>query len=236
MRKLAPILLIFVAGFLGGLAVRSAPALAGGGGAVAGNGDVNGDGSIDLSDAVSLLDWLFLAGPEPARIECPASSPRVPATGLGTCYGAGGEATACAGGECPGQDGFYRTGCPFDGRFVDQGDGTVTDRCTGLIWQQDPSSQKFLWCEALQYCEGLDLGGHADWRLPNLRELQSLVDFGRPDLAIDPVFLALPSGHWTSTTPPSFTDTAWCVVFGFGTSEFVGKDTRLSVRAVRGGN
>ena len=38
---------------------------------------------------------------------------------------------------CPGQDGFYQTGCAPDHRFVDNGDGTVTDNCTGLMWQKD---------------------------------------------------------------------------------------------------
>jgi len=235
MRKIVPTIVIFASGVLAGLALRSGPALAGGGGAAA-NGDVNGDGSIDLSDAVSLLDWLFLGGADPVPIDCPGSSPRLPATGLASCFDAAGEPTPCTGGQCSGQDGFYRTGCPIDGRFTDHGDGTVTDQCTGLTWEKDSSSQKYLWCEALQYCESLGLGGHSDWRLPNARELLSLVHYGRSDPAIDPVFRAVPSGHWTSTSSSLVPDASWCVVFGLGTSEIVGKDARLNVRAVRGGN
>ena len=223
---------IAAAGFLGGLAVRDGPALAVGG---VKSGDINGDGNVDVSDAVSLINWLFLAGPEPVPIQCPDSPPSLPATGQTSCSDAGGAPAECAGPECPGQDGSYRSGCPAEGRFSDNGDGTVTDRCTGLTWQKESSAEKYGWCEALGYCEGLEQSGHADWRLPNARELLSIVDYGRPELAIDPVLSSTPAGHWCSTTQVGFSDSAWCVVFGFGTSEFVGKDTRLNVRAVRGG-
>jgi hypothetical protein len=88
----------------------------------------------------------------------------------------------------------------MDGRFVDHGDGTVTDTCTGLMWQRQTGDvdadggigeqDLVTWCGGLAYCEGLTLGGHDDWRLPNVRELQSLVDYGRTWPALDPVFEA----------------------------------------------
>jgi hypothetical protein len=77
--------------------------------------------------------------------------------------------------------------------FVDNGDGTVTDEATGLMWQQADSGSGMQWEEALAYAEGLSLAGHDDWRLPNAKELQSIVDYTRsPDYtgsaAVDPVF------------------------------------------------
>lgn len=77
--------------------------------------------------------------------------------------------------------------------FADNGDGTVTDNATGLMWMQTDSGEGMNWEGALGYCESLDDAGHDDWRLPNAKELQSIVDYSRsPDTsnsaAIDPVF------------------------------------------------
>src|SRR5262249_38123095 len=90
--------------------------------------------------------------------------------------------------------------CPSEGRFVDNGDGTVTDHCTGLMWQKEAADIRVgQWCDALAYCEDLSLAGHDDWRLPNVRELESIVDYGRIDPAIDPEFGASSSYYWSST-------------------------------------
>ncbi|MEG3754136.1 DUF1566 domain-containing protein [Psychromonas arctica] len=77
--------------------------------------------------------------------------------------------------------------------FIDNGDGTVTDHATGLTWQKQDSQQEMNWQQALDYSEQLQLGGHDDWRLPNAKELQSILDYTRsPDTtnsaAIDPIF------------------------------------------------
>ncbi|MEW6029097.1 MAG: DUF1566 domain-containing protein [Chloroflexota bacterium] len=86
--------------------------------------------------------------------------------------------------------------------FVDNGNGTVTDNATGLTWLQ-PDSGAFNagpfgdgslnWEQALDWCESLDYAGASDWRLPDIKELQSIVDYTRsPDTtnsaAIDPLF------------------------------------------------
>ncbi|MHC4202098.1 MAG: Lcl C-terminal domain-containing protein, partial [Planctomycetota bacterium] len=95
--------------------------------------------------------------------------------------------------------------------FVDNRDGTVTDRATGLTWTKADSGRTMNWAEALEYAEGLSLAGRDDWRLPDVKELQSIVDYTRaPDArapsargaAIDPVFrLTDPeSWFWSSTT------------------------------------
>ena len=108
--------------------------------------------------------------------------------------------------------------------FVDNGDGTITDRATGLTWLQDdsvlldagPRGDGLLnWEEALAWAEDCEYAGYDDWRLPNIKELQSLVDYTRcPDMtasaAIDPLFntgvyidgngLADYHYYWSSTT------------------------------------
>jgi len=99
--------------------------------------------------------------------------------------------------------------------FTDNGNGTITDSATGLMWQQSDSGVGMNWEEALKYAEGLKLGGYDDWRLPNPKELQSIVDYTRSlqttgSAAINPVFetsdIKSPDGRkqsphfWTSTT------------------------------------
>lgn len=99
--------------------------------------------------------------------------------------------------------------------FVDNKDGTVTDRATGLMWAQDDSGKGMDWEHALAYCEGLALAGQNDWRLPSVKELESIVDYTRsPETthtaAIDPLFkttqITDPDGtkdypyFWSATT------------------------------------
>lgn len=213
------------------------------------NGDVNGSGRIDISDAIYLLTYLFSSGPEPVAIECNSCCPQtgsLPATGQTKCYSGVEpyEEIDCASADFPGQDGFYQTGCPMEGRFVDNGDGTVTDNCTGLTWQQATADTNgdvgisdddmITWPKALQYCENLEFVGYDDWRLPNVRELQSIVDCGRWGPAIDPVFSAESSWYWSSSTDAYGPVVAWGVHFRFGTVSIDNKSHDDYVRAVRG--
>jgi hypothetical protein len=122
------------------------------------------------------------------------------------------------------------TGGQNASRLADNKDGTVTDTFTGLMWMknsvdtdghgQKPAPHYPDLCEALAYCENLTFAGHDDWRLPNLRELHSLVDYGRANPAIDPVFGALPRSldttYWSSTTVTAIPDSAWLVFFDLG--------------------
>ena len=88
-----------------------------------GNGDVNGDGTINIADPVYLCAYLFTEGPPPAAIECEECPPcRLPATGQTLCYNERG-LTDCNDPAFPGQDGYYQTGCPVEGRFVDKAKG-----------------------------------------------------------------------------------------------------------------
>ena len=61
--------------------------------------------------------------------------------------------------------------------FVDNGDGTVTDNATGLMWSQDDNAEAINWEMALAYADAATIAGYDDWRLPNIKELQSIVDY-----------------------------------------------------------
>ena len=102
--------------------------------------------------------------------------------------------------------------------FVDNDDGTITDNATGLMWSQDDSGEGMNWEDALAWVQQKNdenYLGHSDWRLPNAKELQSIVDYSRsPDTtgsaAIAPVFdctaITNEAGqsdygfYWTGTT------------------------------------
>ena len=88
------------------------------------------------------------------------------------------------------------------GDFEDVGDGTVRDHATNLQWQKGVSPENLNWSNALDYCEGLDLAGYADWRLPNAKDAASLVDFTPPLWnAAEEFFGTEPKGgFWTATT------------------------------------
>ncbi|MDC7220794.1 MAG: DUF1566 domain-containing protein [Spirochaetales bacterium] len=72
-----------------------------------------------------------------------------------------------------GQDAQYQGIMPS---YTDNGDGTVTDDNTGLMWQQTPPTDKMSYDEAIAYVEDLELGGYTDWRLPTIKESFSLAD------------------------------------------------------------
>lgn len=99
--------------------------------------------------------------------------------------------------------------------YVDNGDGTITDTATGLMWLQNDSGTSMSWQEALGYAEQMEYAGYDDWKLPDAKELQSIVDYTRSpqtthSAAIDPLFNAstiMDEGgsanypfYWTSTT------------------------------------
>lgn len=120
--------------------------------------------------------------------------------------------------------------------FTDNGDGTVTDNATGLVWQQDTPSY-MPWESALNYCEGLNLADHMDWRLPNNKELISIADETKYNPAIDTVFFpnTYSSHYWASTTIQVTFESAFAVLFENGLNFHAGKGINLPVRCVRGG-
>ena len=119
---------------------------------------------------------------------------------------------------------FYRCvrGAPWgDNAFQDNHDATVTDRATGLMWQQEDDGQPRDWSQALRYCETLKLAGYRDWRLPNVKELQTLVDYRYHDPAIDADYFRQQDKRgwfWSSTTHGESSGMAGYVCFGKCTS------------------
>jgi hypothetical protein len=119
--------------------------------------------------------------------------------------------------------------------FTDNLDGTVTDNATGLMWQQVDDNVLRNWEASLAYCEALDLGGHMDWRLPDVKELRSLVDNTRYNPTID---TALFSGtkayyYWSSSTGAEYTYFAGYVAFAYGHVGYDLKTDTAYVRCVR---
>lgn len=123
---------------------------------------------------------------------------------------------------------------PLDRYVVN--DGTVTDTFTGLIWEYNTINNTKTWEQALAYCEGLSLAGHSDWRLPNINELNSLVDYSQYNQAMNPANspIARNARYWSSTTLAYKTDYAWGVSLDYGIVSDA-KSNKLYARAVRGG-
>ena len=135
-------------------------------------------------------------------------SDRLPVTGQTVVYAAN-------------DDGAYRSGVNMPSiRFCDNGDGTMTDNMTGLVWLKNGIDAKY-WSDALSYVEGLNSGsnpgncGCTDWRLPNVNELESILDFSQsmPSSTLGSQgFTNLTNGlYWSSTTCATITNGAWMV-------------------------
>jgi hypothetical protein len=124
--------------------------------------------------------------------------------------------------------------------------GIVTDSATGLQWQDDYSDngdviKRANWKDAIGYCNELSLGGHNDWRLPNINELLSIVDYTKYNPAIDDSFQNVTpnrwKNYWSSTTIVNYPSHAWDVDFRNGYNSFNDKSASYTsvVRCVRSG-
>lgn len=160
---------------------------------------------------------------------------RVPKTGQTTSYATG-------------DDGALQRGVAWPSpRFTDNADGTVTDNLTGLIWLKNASCFGLqTWAGALTAANTLnssecglnDGSAEGAWRLPNVRELGSLIDYGRYNPALPsghPFTGVQTSQHWTSTTPAAYTSYAWYVALGVGHLGYYEKTSSYYVWPVRGG-
>ena len=116
--------------------------------------------------------------------------------------------------------------------------GVVTDSTTTLQWQDDYSDnagsiKQTTWAAAIDYCEALSLDG-GGWRLPNKKELLSIVDYSRANPSINTVFTNTSSSNYLSaTTRANATSAAWIVNFKYGGTGSSGKFGNRSVRCVR---
>ena len=146
----------------------------------------------------------------------------------------------------PGDDGDLQKGIAWPNpRFTDKGNGAVTDNLTGLMWTKDAriTAQK-LWQEALDYVAGMNAGtgtyGYKDWRLPNRKELYSLINF--PNQPSWPFINVQLPDYWSSTTfavdvPWGGTDFAWItqLLGGYVHVDHKSPTTYYYVWPVRGG-
>ena len=154
-------------------------------------------------------------------------------------------------------DGYYQMGNTVTPRFTAGAGaeaGTVTDNATGLMWEQKTNDSTihdyddtYTWVNAfdvfLNGAAGLNtvsFAGYADWRIPNVRELQSIADYGTWSPAINSIFnsggyLTQASNYWSSTTVAVSTGLAWYVPFDNGYVYSNDKANSFYARAVRGG-
>jgi hypothetical protein len=152
-----------------------------------------------------------------------------------------------------GDDGDLEKGVTWPSpRFTDKGDGTVKDNLTGLVWLKDANCfGQRNWAMALTDCNTLNSGecglsdgsAEGDWRLPNVRELHSLIDYSQEDPAMTSghpftnVWYGEPSSlYWSSTTDAGEAGTAWGVTMGGGGVDDPGKTDSGHVWPVRSGN
>jgi hypothetical protein len=146
-----------------------------------------------LDQIQNTLDIQVIPKLDQCCAECPECKAGVPKTGQTTSYS-------------PGDDGALQKGVAWPiPRFTDKGDDTVIDNLTGLIWTKDSLQipNGMLWPDAVAACYELFFAGYDDWRLPNLRELHSLIDYGNhtPALPVDHPFTNVQAGfYWSSTT------------------------------------
>jgi hypothetical protein len=133
-------------------------------------------------------------------------------------------------------------------RFVNNENGTITDTVTGLTWKRCSeglsgaacevgTAATFTWQEALQVAAATNFAGNNDWRLPNIKELGSIVERQCTMPAINEiVFPATPTmSFWTSSPFAENPKFAWNIYFPYGISDGNDKNYRFFVRLVRGG-
>ncbi|MBF0239473.1 MAG: DUF1566 domain-containing protein [SAR324 cluster bacterium] len=122
--------------------------------------------------------------------------------------------------------------------YTDNGNGSIADTSTGLMWQKEDDNSTRTWEAALSYCEALSLGSQTDWRLPNVRELASIVDAATHSPAINSTYFpnTNSSGYWSSSSNAYDSSYAWYVHFSYGDVGYYFKSNTSSyVRCVRGG-
>jgi len=119
--------------------------------------------------------------------------------------------------------------------WVPNGDSIVTDVATGLMWQQQDDGIARSHGDAISYCQGLNLADETGWRLPNIKELISIVDYRSESPATDEAaFLGVTSvDYWSETTHASNPGNAWVVNFLIGITFEESKTDKKNVRCVR---
>jgi len=225
-------------------------------------GDGNGDNEVTIDEIIKAVNRA-LNGCQDDHICSQAGGQRSPASGQTTAYGLG-------------SDGDVRAGAPLS--YTDNGDGTITDNNTGLMWEKKDDSggihdldNTYTWgmvdppytmngTMVTEFLATLNtapcFAGHCDWRIPNVRELHSIVDYEIPypeptvnaafhnaagctgctDVTLTSCSCTASSSYWSSTTNRFGPSYAWFVNFtGTTVLTFDNKGNMYAVRAVRGG-
>ena len=196
---------------------------------------------------------------ETCKIEVPpppGPSYAFPATGQTTCWNTSGAVISCGG---TGQDGDIQAGATL--AYLDNGDGTITDTNTGLMWEKLSDdgtihdwNNTYTWDNAFSakvatLNGGGGFAGHGDWRVPNIKELQSIANYQNFNPAVSAVFnngctpgctvtscsCTQSDGYRSSSSFESNPSYSWGVVFNVGDSYYIPKANNFYVRAVRGG-
>ena len=163
-------------------------------------------------------------------------------TGQTKCYDTSGSEIVC---NNTGQDGELQAGTKWPIQKFTVGSECVTDNLTGLVWVKNANlaGSSKTWRETIDYVASINNGGglcgFMDWRVPNIKELRTLVDYSEhnPPLPSDHPFTSVQTGfYWSSTTSAVLTNTAWSVFMLDGSTGTLGKNAALSVWPVRGGH
>ena len=207
------------------------------------------------TDLATLLAGGTLQGCAADLAECQAAAQAQRLkTGQTTCWNVAGAVIPCGG---TGQDGELQTGMVR--QYIDNGNGTVTDTRTGLIWEKKSNDggihdklTAYTWTNAFSFIQSLNaasFAGYNDWRLPNINELQSIANYSTANPAVSPAFntgcgpgctvthcsCTASSGYWASASLAPSPDCAWITYFDIGYVSYDFKTTAWYVRAVRGG-
>jgi len=199
---------------------------------------------------------------------CVSCRSQVPKTGQTSCYDENGNQRICTG---TGENGEFQKGVNWPNpRFTDNGNRTVTDNLTGLMWLKDanciatyypsfdnddiPDDGKVTWQHALDFVKGINNGDHSacggsppydNWRLPNMKELNSLIYYGANNPALpntagtgkcaegDPFINVQSSLYWSSTTQAEATSHACYVRTANGDAHYSPKSSDIYVWPVR---
>ena len=186
----------------------------------------------------------------------PAAATKLSASGQTTCWNGSGVVIPCAG---TGQDGDTQAGAPLS--YTDNGDGTITDNNTKLVWEKKSSDGSihdvnfvYTWANAfavhIAALNAANLAGHDDWRLPNVRELQSIANYENFNPSVSSEFnntctpgattvltgsCTATTQYWASSTSAHAPTFAWAVIFSDGLVGEFSKAFVFRARAVRGG-
>lgn len=178
----------------------------------------------------------------------------IPDTGVTNCYDNQGNQIVCPqpGEQFYGQDAHYGPGTI---PFVNNGNGSVTEVNTGLIWEvkgaadgtvdysnPNDADNIYTWENAQSFVDDLNARNHAgrsDWRLPTAEELGTILDLSKdqPGPIIDTNFFVncKAGSYWTADAYAADFNKAWVIDFSSAGDDFLDKSNSFYVRAVRGG-